>query len=441
MYIDYDKLSSLLGFWKDFFYNKKVEQNLDYIRKNVKKVKAKLKHKEHLNVAFYVYDSAKWKCQSVYNLMAEDKRFTPYILVTKCNAPKNNFNYQTIDDVKKTYEFFESKGMNVQYAYDTKKDKFIPFNEITPRPDVIIYQHPWYVETTQGPVVCSNFALTCYVPYYISDIDNPIEYDLRFHRYIYRYYVPDEIIRKNYAPNMYDKGEKLVVAGHPQLDFYLNHKTMSEERYVIYAPHWTVCGDNLRYSTFDWNGYEILDFAEKHPEINWVFKPHPCLYKFLFMSGYMTKEKVDEYYERWGKIGLVCEDGDYMELFQQSFALITDCGSFLTEYLFTKRPCIHLVSEHFKGNENVQKICKTYYNAHNLDKMKELFEEILINKKDPKKKDRLALLAELNYPNSAKIITADLLKHINCSKIKQYHSNPCYNIDYKEIASNAKKNI
>ena len=112
---------------------------------------------------------------------------------------------------------------------------------------------------------------------------NPIEYDLRFHRYIYRYYVPDEIIRKNYAPNMYDKGEKLIVAGHPQLDFYLNNKNQNKRKYVIYAPHWTVCGDNLRYSTFDWNGYKILEFAEKHPELNWVFKPHPCLYNFLFM--------------------------------------------------------------------------------------------------------------------------------------------------------------
>ena len=412
MYIDYEKIGKILGFGKDFFYNKKIKQNLDYIKRNQKKVKAKLKGKTHLNVAFYVYDSAKWKCQSVYDLMIKDKRFTPYIFVTKCNAPKDNFNYQTIDDIKKTYDFFKLKGMNVQCAYDLEKDEFIPFEKMSPKPDIIIYQHPWYVETTQGPVVCSKFALTYYVPYYISDIDNPIEYDLRFHRYIYRYYVPDEIIKKNYAKNMYDKGEKLIVAGHPQLDFYLDDKMENERKYVIYAPHWTVCGDNLRYSTFDWNGYKILEFAEKHPELNWVFKPHPCLYNFLFMSGYMKKDEADEYYRRWQDIGIVCEDGDYMQLFQNSLAMITDSGSFLTEYLFTKQPCIHLVSEYFKGNENVEKICQTYYNAHNLDEMNKIFEEILINKKDPKKSERLALLEELNYPNSAEVIVEDLAKNI-----------------------------
>ena len=412
MYINYEKIGKILGFGKDFFYNKKIKQNLDYIKRNQKKVKAELKSKTNLNVAFYVYDSAKWKCQSVYDLMAKDERFTPYVFVTKCNAPKDNFNYQTIDDIKKTYDFFISKGMNVQYAYDLEKDKFIPFEKMTPKPDIIIYQHPWYVETSQGPVVCSKFALTYYVPYYISDIDNPIEYDLRFHRYIYRYYVPDEIIRKNYAPNMYDKGEKLVVAGHPQLDFYLNNKNQNERKYVIYAPHWTVCGDNLRYSTFDWNGYKILDFAEKHPELNWVFKPHPCLYNFLFMSDYMTKDKADEYYRRWHDVGIVCEDGDYMQLFQNSIAMITDCGSFLTEYFFTKQPCIHLVSEYFKGNENVERICETYYTAHNADEMNKFFEDILINKNDPKKQDRLALLEKLNYPNSAEVIIDDLAKNI-----------------------------
>ena len=414
MYIDYEKIGKILGFGKRFFYNKKIKQNLDYIKRNQKKVKAKLKGKTHLNVAFYVYDSAKWKCQSVYDLMTKDERFTPYIFVTKCNAPKDNFNNQTIDDIKKTYDFFKSKGMNVQYAYDLENDKFIPFEKMSPKPDIIIYQHPWYVETTQGPVVCSKFALTYYVPYYISDIDNPIEYDLRFHRYIYRYYVPDEIIRKNYAKNMYDKGEKLIVAGHPQLDFYLDDKIENERKYVIYAPHWTVCGDNLRYSTFDWNGYQILEFAENHPELNWVFKPHPCLYNFLFMSGYMKKEKADEYYRRWQDIGIVCEDGDYMQLFQNSLAMITDSGSFLTEYLFTKQPCIHLVSEYFKGNENVEKICQTYYNAHNLDEMNKIFEEILINKNDAKKSERLALLEELNYPNSAEVIVEDLLKNLHC---------------------------
>ena len=71
---------------------------------------------------------------------------------------------------KKLTIFFKSKGINVQCAYDLENDKFVPFEKMSPKPDIIIYQHPWYVEITQGPVVCSKFALTYYVPYYISII-------------------------------------------------------------------------------------------------------------------------------------------------------------------------------------------------------------------------------------------------------------------------------
>ena len=70
--------------------------------------------------------------------MTKDERFTPYIFVTKCNAPKDNFNYQTIDDIRKTYEFFKTKGMKVQCAYDLEKDAFIPFEKMSPKPDIII---------------------------------------------------------------------------------------------------------------------------------------------------------------------------------------------------------------------------------------------------------------------------------------------------------------
>ena len=93
-----------------------------------------------MKVVFYVYDDTKWKCQSLYDLLDEDKSFEVEILVTK-NAAKNKDNpsYQTIEDVKKTYEFFANKKMNVKYAYDIKHNRFIPFEKFNP--DIIIYQH------------------------------------------------------------------------------------------------------------------------------------------------------------------------------------------------------------------------------------------------------------------------------------------------------------
>ena len=411
MYIDYEKISEKLGFGKDFFYKLKVRQNLAYIKKNRKQVLKKLKNKSPLQVIFYVYDETKWKSQSVYDLMLEDERFNPTIVVTKNCAVKENANFQTTDDVKKCYEFFKSKGMNVVYGYDLQKDDFIPFEEFNP--DIIIYSHPWYVYKTQGPVICSKFALTFYIPYFLPASVKWHDYDLRFHKYIFRHYVPTELIKELYTKNMTENSESLVVAGHPIFDEY-SDKNSFTPKYLIYAPHWTVCGNNLRFGTFDWSGGKLLEFAKTHPELNWVFRPHPLMYKFILTSGFMTKEEIDKYFDEWKKIAVFSESGDYMDLFKSSYAMITDCGSFLTEYFVSEKPVIHLVSEAFKGNPVVEDIDRTYYTAHNTEELQEHLNELLLRNNDYKKSARAGLLQKLNLMNnqSAKRIIDDIINSI-----------------------------
>ena len=89
----------------------KVWQNLSYISKNLKQViknlKEKIKKGEKLNVAFFIYDDTKWKCQSIYDLMEESKFFKPHIFITKNCSPKNNFNYQPKETLPKIYNFFK----------------------------------------------------------------------------------------------------------------------------------------------------------------------------------------------------------------------------------------------------------------------------------------------------------------------------------------------
>ena len=424
MYIDYEKISEKFGFGKDFFYELKVKQNLDYIKKNRKRVLKKLKNKTPLNVIFYVYDETKWKSQSVYDLMEKDERFNPKIIVTKnCCEIKGNPNNQTIEDVKRCYKFFKSKGMNVEYGYDIEKDDFIPFENFTPEsftpekftPDIIFYSHPWYVHKTQGPVICSKFALTFYIPYFLPASEQWHEYDLRFHKYIFRHYVPTDLTKDFYTKNMTHNSESIKVVGHPILDEYLIEDKISTPKYLIYAPHWTVCGDNLRFGTFDWSGNKLLEFAKSHPELNWVFRPHPLMYKFILSSGFMTKEEVDNYFNEWKKFAIFSEEGNYIDLFKQSYAMITDCGSFLTEYFVSGKPVIHLLSEKFTPNTLTNEIEKTYYSTHNIEELNKNLEDVILNKNDYKKNSRIELAEKLKLKNNyaAKNIIDDVINSIN----------------------------
>ena len=190
---------------------------------------------------------------------------------------------------------------------------------------------------------------------------------------------------------------RFVVTGHPALDRF-NRESGREPKvgYVIYAPHFSfphpLQEDFYTIGTFDWNGKQILEYAEAHPEIKWVFKPHPILRKILSEFGVMSKAEVDDYYARWEKIGLACYDSDYQELFLESRVMITDSGSFLPEYGSTGRPVIRLICAKNKHipPKAARDVYDTYYNVRDLDEMYSAFKMIIEDRRDPNREKRLA---------------------------------------------------
>ena len=404
----------------DFFHEKKIQANMRYIKKNKLKVIENLKNdskNRKLNVVFYVYEDAKWKCQSLFDILTCDENFLPMVFVVKNCAKKDNFNFQSEDDIRKVYKFFKKKNMNVFYAYDFKKKKNIPFEKMNPKPDIIIYQHPWYVDRCQGPVVCSKFALTYYMPYFIPTSVSPVEYHLRFHSYVENFCVLDEKTKKYYSLKMSNKGENIKVVGHTMLDFYYLNKnqTYENDNTVIYAPHWTVDNKNLAWGTFLWSRDVVLDFAKNHPEFNWVFKPHPCLYNYLLNQKILSKADVDNYWSEWGRIGRIENGGDYINLFMSSRAIISDCGSFLTEYLFSKKPFIRLKSKNpYELNPFVDEIVKCYYNVSDKHELIDTLNRVIVNNDDYFKEKRLELIKKSNLDNNfaAKCVLDDIKKTV-----------------------------
>lgn len=380
----------------------KIERNRAYIKQNKIKVLENLQKQNHYKVVFYVYDCSKWKCQSLYELMNSLAEFSPLVVVTK-NAAENldNPSYQTKEEILETFEFFKNKNMNVELGYDFKTNKHIPFKEF--KPDIIIYQHPWYVETSQGPVVCSEFALTAYVPYDIATTNLESDYNLRFHNYVEYFFVFNDAFKEYYAPRMINQGENLVVTGTPSLDYFINHKAKNEKQYVIYAPHWTVNHKNtIAYSTFKETGKFMLNYAKQNPQYNWLFKPHPMLKKALIDNEIMTKKEVENYYNSWKE---ACYDGDYLKYFNDSQLMITDCSTFLLEYAATKKPLIRLVSKDMpEFNTTTEEVVQTYYNAENTTELEKYLDMILKEKHDPLKDKRKAFNQTFSAQNIIDIL-------------------------------------
>ncbi len=388
---DYYKILTILNF--NIFIKK------DSFDKLYKQKIKELKNKKNIRVCFLVNEISKWKTQSLYDLFKSSKNFEPFVVVTIADRQWNLNKNERLKIIENTYKYFEERKICCEIGYDTVKDRAMSLKKF--KPDIVFYQQPWQISKVQQPKKVAKYALTCYVPYFVPNY-GILQMDCQnFHKNLFRYYVLNDDWKNIYFDYMGDYGKNLVAVGHTMLDyFYLKSNFKQDKNYVIYAPHWTIPHEkninDQNYSTFLENGAEILEYAKQHPEINWAFKPHPTLKIALKNVGWNASE-IDNYYKEWESFAKCCYDSDYMELFMQSKALITDCGSFLIEYFCTGKPILHLISKFSKAciPEPTKKILNTFYKIKNNSDLYKYFNDIIINNNDYKKEQR-----ELELKNS-----------------------------------------
>lgn len=140
------------------------------------------------------------------------------------------------------------------------------------------------------------------------------------------------------------KGE--VIDKMPQFDYPNLYKKqdLGYKKVVIYAPHHSVkkdrgCNNNLRYSTFNSFKDEFLELVKQRPDWLFYYKPHPNLsYTIKNHNEYANQLK------EYNNVKYIpCNSHQtYYQLFVNSDILITDCISFIGEWLPNKKPLIRL---------------------------------------------------------------------------------------------------
>lgn len=372
-----------------------------------------------IKVIFLVNEVSKWKAQSLYSLMEESPYYEPYIGLTLADI---DWQLPQTEQNKKYFsnrEYFRGKGMRIIDAYDI--DKRVPISLSAYEPDIVWYQQPWQIAEIQRPDRVSYYALTGYIPYYVPNYgDFEVDCNQEFHRGLWRYFILNKSWEKFFRRQLglLSHAGKLLGLGHTGLDplrVVDGHSKNGSS--VIYAPHWSIdCPGNENfenYSTFLWTGRPILEFAQKHTEITWVFKPHPSLKRALLKTGVWSQKEVDDYYQAWDKIGIKCETGDYQQLMLDSTVMITDCGSFLTEYFSTGKPLVHLISPtaKLKPLPPSQKMFNSFYKVRSMDELSDMLNLLINQRNDPKREERQALLRELDIGSCN--AAANILQYLN----------------------------
>ncbi len=392
-------------------------------RQSQLKAALQLQNRNCLEVAFFLTIPGMWKLDSLYELMLKDSRYHPYVVIYPYSAYKGYEKNELLKTLERTKRFIEQKGYEYVVPYDEKKKTWQDMKKLPHHPDIVFFTTPYKDVLPQYYIYHFQDTLTCYLPYAFTSLKfYKANYDLIFHNLVGLFFQETEIhknLAKKYGRN---NGENAVVTGYPSTEIYLNNNyspsnpwkpQTREKKKLIYAPHHSIDTDHN--STFFDYCDNILSLAEKYKDdLHIAFKPHQTLK--LKLQKVWGIEKTEAYYQKWGTMEntQLVNDG-YEDLFLTSDAMIHDCGSFTTEYLFTKKPVMYLcrttdMAEKF--NEFGVKSFNCHYQGHSIEDVEHFIQEVVINGNDPMKAQREQFFDEYLRPKDGILPSQKILQVI-----------------------------
>lgn len=313
------------------------------------------KNKKSLRVVFLAIHRSVWKVDSVFQKMLQDPFFDPVVLV----CPYTSYGDERMwADMNEAMEYFTEKGYKTISSYNSDTKEWIKLSEL--EPDIVFFTNPHNLTKKEYYQEAFYNYLSCYVPYHHevgSYGGNISQYNGFFHNAMWLIFSSQKSSFELFKRKSAGKAKNVIVTGYPAMeDLYLKLKNNSYENAwknkssklkIIWAPHHTIDSPELPYSNFLKYADVMKEFVHIYAQdIVWSFKPHPILKAKLLEHKDWGKEKTNNYYSFWEEnTSTQLDEGEYTSLFCSSDALIHDSGSFLAEYLYTKKPVLYLMSE------------------------------------------------------------------------------------------------
>lgn len=366
----------------------KVSAQQATLRKQLRALE-KIRRKEVIHVVFQVYHIGMWKNDSLMKLMMAHPRFSPVIwIVSHYDTWPTEQNMQNIRNHCKTMGF-----PYVEYADVATLRRRQPV-------DFFFIQEPYNFNLVRKRDNGLTDLPLCYAPYCFRNHAQPESYNnplqnITVFNFFENSYISE--IAKEITDN---HGARNVVTGQLMVDTFVDSTILPPQpspwkdcgrpmKKVIWAPHWSLndIPGFLHTSTFMLVHEAMLELAEKYADrIQFAFKPHPSLRHVLLDEKYLGPEKTEAYYRRWAEEmpNTQYENGDYVELFRHSDAMIHDCGSFMLEYLLVDKPCMYLRDgEGFAQFNEMSKAALTaYYKGVTKEEIERFLTECVLGSED-----------------------------------------------------------
>jgi hypothetical protein len=368
-----------------------------------------LKKKKKIKVAFFVVLNSVWKYKLLYELMEKDEIFEPHIFICP-NLSNGEDEMKT--NLNKGFDYFKQNNYDVSKTLQ-EDGKWLNVKKEF-KPDIVFFTVPYDYTLPQYRITNFLDKLTCYVPYaFIVISELHYHYSSCFYSYLWRYFCESDYHYEAGKSLMINNGENLKVSGYPTFDLLRTNfqsKQIKKKKIVVWAPHHTISnfGGGLNYSCFEDFAFYFLELANKYSDkICFVLKPHPLLRHKLYLHDDWGQAKTDLYFEKWTKLNNCrIEEGDYIELFLNSDALIHDSASFMAEYLITEKPAAFIYRDSevsSRINEFGNQLLNLHYKIEKQDDVESFLQNIVLQNNDSKKEERIVKLEQYfkdSYKNS-----------------------------------------
>jgi hypothetical protein len=380
-----------------------------------------VRKKENIKVAFFLTHESVWKYDVLYDLMFRHSRFEPVIFV----CPVVNYGMENmLFEMDKSFVSFKNRGYNVIKTYDNETEEYLDVKK-TFSPDIIFYTNPYEgLQDYRFYIKQFSKTLTCYVPYAIMTVNYEFIYNLDFHNIIWKVFSETPIHREIALQNQKNKGRNNIVTGYPGFDQLLINKTPNRDvwknknftlKKIIWAPHHSMTELNKVSNFLEYYDF-FLELAYNYRDkVQIAFKPHHLL-RVKLEKDYWGKEKTDIYYNKWENlVNGQFEDGDYIDLFLTSDALIHDCGSFMAEYLITGKPSLFMVRDESVmeyWNNFGEKAIAVHYQSRNKKQLIDFIENVVLNENDWMREERNNFVENTLIPKNKLTASENILEYL-----------------------------
>lgn len=378
---------------------------------NIKKMKSKVKKGEKVRVVLFVSRMSCWIYEDLYRVLNESEEFEPIIVVKPFMSRGLAHMKECMND---TYLELKRRGYSPIKGYDEETNSYLDVRKKL-NPDMVFFTKFWKRHFHKYFYISRFRDKICFLSDYAYVIHGHMEaVNFEIQNLVDVYFYDSQRQIEILSDRMFNKGKNLLSSGslkiqklfdkdyHPlESPWKVQNRTKKK---IIWAPHHEdfTGPEQYQFDSFYDLQEAMLKIADKYKdEIQIAFKPHPLLKVKLI--EYWGEEAQIEYYDEWNKKeNTQLEEGEFIDLFITSDAMIMDCLSFIAEYSATMKPTLFTIGSDSRVllNEMGEELLEHMYVVENdlPDKVCDFIENIVLTGNDVKYVERKKYVEENLLP-------------------------------------------